>query len=177
MTGDIFHTNTIRFLDGSQVSKAPFLKKGNVLISLCYSDSLAIVDMEQRKVVWALSGIWKKQHEPVLLSGGRLLLFDNEGPGGKRSRVLEMDILSSQVLWSYESPLFYSPIMGSNQRLPNGNTLISESWFGRAFEVTPDHKIVWEFHNPHRAGSNQKFVAALPELVRVQYSEVGWLKH
>jgi hypothetical protein len=177
MMGDIFHTNTIRYLDGSQESKAPFLKKGNVLISLCYADSLAIVDMEQGKVVWALSGIWKKQHEPVLLAGGRLLLFDNEGLGGKRSRVLEMDILSHEILWSYESPLFYSPILGSNQRLPNGNTLISESWFGRAFEVTPDHKIVWEFHNPHRAGSNQKFVAALPELVRVQTDHVRWLKH
>jgi len=176
MIGDIFHTNAIRFLDGSLESKAPFLKKGNVLISLCYTDTLAIVDMEQSKVVWALSGEWKRQHDPVLLSSGHLLLFDNEGPSQKRSRVLEMDILTGQIFWSYESPLFYSPILGSNKRLPNGNTLISESWFGRSFEVTPDHKIVWEFHNPHRAGSNQKFVAVLPDLERVPISQAGWLK-
>ena len=35
------------------------------------------------------------------------------------------------------------------QRLPNGNTLITESHCGRLFEVTRDGEIVWEFINPH----------------------------
>ena len=35
------------------------------------------------------------------------------------------------------------------QRLPNGNTLITEGSDGRVFEVTPEHEIVWEFISPY----------------------------
>ena len=45
--------------------------------------------------------------------------------------------------------------------------MISESDHGRAFEVTPDGEIVWEFHNPYRAGEDDRFVASLPELIRL----------
>ena len=38
--------------------------------------------------------------------------------------------------------------MGMAQRLPNGNTLITESSFGRFFEVTSQGEIVWEYINP-----------------------------
>src|SRR5262245_65643091 len=38
--------------------------------------------------------------------------------------------------------------MGCAQRLPNGNTLITESSFGRFFEVTKEGEIVWEYVNP-----------------------------
>ena len=34
------------------------------------------------------------------------------------------------------------------QRLPNGNTLITEGAGGRIFEVTNDRQIVWEYMNP-----------------------------
>jgi hypothetical protein len=59
--------------------------------------------------------------------------------------------MSESIEWEYRaSPpeMFYSQIKGSNQRLPNGNTLICESQNGRAFEVTRDKEIVWEFYNP-----------------------------
>ena len=56
---------------------------------------------------------------------------------------------------------------GSSERLPNGNTLISESNRGRAIEVTPDKQIVWEFINPHRAGENNELIATLFEVVRL----------
>ena len=35
------------------------------------------------------------------------------------------------------------------QRLPNGNTLITEGSDGRVFEVTKDHELVWEFISPY----------------------------
>jgi hypothetical protein len=43
---------------------------------------------------------------------------------------------------------FYSSIVSSAQRLPNGNTLITEGVDGRVFEVTREHEIVWEYVNP-----------------------------
>ena len=54
-------------------------------------------------------------------------------------------------VWSYtaETPTdFYSRVMGSAQRLPNGNTLICESTSGNLFQVTPDGKTVWKYRYP-----------------------------
>ena len=44
---------------------------------------------------------------------------------------------------------FFSPFRSSAQRLPNGNTVIAESEWGRIFEVTPGGDIAWEYINPH----------------------------
>jgi hypothetical protein len=38
--------------------------------------------------------------------------------------------------------------MDNAQRLLNGNTLITESSFGRFFEVTREGAIVWEYVTP-----------------------------
>tara|TARA_R110002033_G_scaffold20329_4_gene51575 strand:- start:8705 stop:10336 length:1632 start_codon:yes stop_codon:yes gene_type:complete len=43
---------------------------------------------------------------------------------------------------------FFSNILSSAQRLPNGNTLICEGINGRFFEITPSESIVWEYINP-----------------------------
>jgi hypothetical protein len=60
--------------------------------------------------------------------------------------------ISNQVVWIYASKNdqnFYSTIGGSEQRLPNGNTLICSDTQGHLFEVTAgDTAIVWEYINP-----------------------------
>ena len=43
---------------------------------------------------------------------------------------------------------FYTPQVGSAQRLPNGNTLFCEGTKGRFFEVAPDTQTVWTYINP-----------------------------
>ncbi|GAG47936.1 unnamed protein product, partial [marine sediment metagenome] len=45
---------------------------------------------------------------------------------------------------------FFSYQISSAQRLPNGNTLITEGDNGRIFEVTRDGEIVWEYITPTR---------------------------
>jgi len=98
-----------------------------------------------------------------------MLVFNNEaGDGG--SEVIDLDPFTQEVHWSYRGgPVtpFYSATCGSNQRLPNGNTLITETDNGRAFEVTPGGDIVWEFVNPHRAGDDDELIASLFEVVRL----------
>ncbi|PWL38019.1 hypothetical protein DKG77_06925 [Flagellimonas aquimarina] len=47
---------------------------------------------------------------------------------------------------------FFSLILSSAQRLPNGNTLICEGTSGRFFEIDPSENIVWEFINPDTNG-------------------------
>ena len=57
----------------------------------------------------------------------------------------------SSVEWSYQDPVptdFFSAILSSGQRLPNGNTLICDGDSGYFFEITPSNDIVWEYVNP-----------------------------
>ena len=109
---------------------------------------------------------------------GNILLFDNGGWAGyglpdrmsrdgsktdvrDHSRVLEIDPITLEVVWSYigsdsevgmmpmiNNTIFYSQLISSAQRLPNGNTLVTEGCFARVFELTPSKEIVWEYRAP-----------------------------
>ncbi|MGL4308469.1 MAG: aryl-sulfate sulfotransferase, partial [Cetobacterium sp.] len=108
---------------------------------------------------------------------GNILVFDNGGWAGygapnpeskygeknarrDYSRVLEIDPVTLEIVWQYTAkeagfvmPLdasrFYSPFISGAQRLPNGNTLITEGSDGRLIEVTSSYEIVWEYINPY----------------------------
>ena len=64
---------------------------------------------------------------------------------------------------------------GTTERLSNGNTMITETNNGRAFEVTPAGEIVWEFFNPYRTGENNKLIAALCDVIRYDQNQFDWL--
>jgi arylsulfotransferase ASST len=167
--GDIFHTNTIEVLDGKMEKEIPIFKKGRVLISIRNLSVIALIDLEKEKVCWLLWGMWNVQHQPTVLENGNLLIFDNSEKT-KHSRIIEFNPLTQEIVWTYRGDsknAFYTGIIGSNQRLPNGNTLITESETGRAFEVTKDNRIVWEFVNPNRAGDRGNLIATLYELIRL----------
>ena len=108
---------------------------------------------------------------------GDLLVFDNGGwagyglpnptaPIGAKnarrdySRVLQFDPVTLEIKWKLtpkelghaiptDASKFYSPYVSSAQRLPNGNTLVTEGSDGRVIEVTPEHEIVWEWISPY----------------------------
>lgn len=112
-----------------------------------------------------------------LPGAGNLLIFDNGGWAGygapnpssvyglknawrDSSRVLEINPVTLEIVWQhsaeelgYAAPMdanrFYSPYVSSAQRLPNGNTLITEGSDGRLIEVTANHEIVWEYISPY----------------------------
>lgn len=74
--------------------------------------------------------------------------------------MLQFNPVTLKITWQYtpleagsllftDASKFYSSYISSAQRLPNGNTLITESSDGHLIEVTPDHEIVWEFINPY----------------------------
>jgi hypothetical protein len=167
--GDIFHTNSLQILDGRHAGRLEAFAAGDLLISIRELNRLAVVDLEAQRMSWSLAGSWRSQHEPTLLEGGTILLFDNQWQP-RRSRVLELDPLSGAEIWSYQEEQpgrFFSESCGSCQRLSNGNTLISESAAGRAFEVTPAGEIVWEFHNPFRGGQDGTLIAWVMEMIRL----------
>lgn len=174
---DLFHTNSIAVLDGAHSSTLPEFAAGNLLLSFCHLEMIAVMDPQTQAITWSRYGEWALQHDPNLTARGGLLVFDNNWRR-RQSRVVETDPRSGEVLWQYigdEKDPFWSRTCGAAQRLPNGNTLISESDGGRAFEVTAGGDIVWEFYNPHRAGESQQLIATLFELIRLPAEfELGW---
>lgn len=108
---------------------------------------------------------------------GNLLVFDNGSWAGygdpssvskdgiktehsDHSRVLEINPITFEVLWQctakelgydcggIDNFRFYSPLTSAAQRLPNGNTVITEGTGFRIFEVTKENEVVWEYCYP-----------------------------
>lgn len=167
--GDLFHTNSLEVLDDRLSDRMPAFRAGRILTSMNNLSVIAVVDLDRERVEWAIKGGSRGQHDPKILDDGHLLLFDNRSTPGA-SKVLEFDFSKGRPVWQYsgtkEQP-FFSKHLGTAQRLPNGNTLITESESGRAFEVTRDKRIVWEFFNPHRAGEDDRYIATIFELLRL----------
>jgi len=173
-TIDVFHANTIKLIDGRLASRSDLFREGNLLVSIRSINTIAIVDPDRETVVWALTGLWRQQHEPILLDDGNLIVFDNQGDRG-RSQILEVEPFTQRIVWRHGG--FDSQYCGSVRRLPNGNTLITETNGGRAFEVTRDHAMAWEFFNPHqRVENGVPMIAALLEVERLPLQgDYGWL--
>jgi hypothetical protein len=98
---------------------------------------------------------------------GNILVFDNGGSSGYGilgqancyrlySKVIEFDPITLEIKWQYQDNKglsflsgkyhkFFSSISSSAQRLPNGNTLITEGMSRRIFEVTSENEIVWDY--------------------------------
>jgi hypothetical protein len=153
--GDLLHVNSITWLDESMASHLPNAAAGDVLISMRQIDVLAVLDLETRVIKWAVRGPWHMQHDPDVLADGKVLLFDNRGDmkNGGTSRILEFDPETLEISWEYpgdSEEVLFTSIFGSQQRLPNGNTLISESNNGRILEVTREGDVVWEYKIPER---------------------------
>jgi hypothetical protein len=128
---------------------------------------------ELRNLGWIIGQHHAHMIPKGLPGEGNILVFDNGGfagygapnPGSptghnnalrEYSRVIEFDPVSLEMVWLYTyfeaghlnrmgRFNFFSPLISSAQRLPNGNTLITEGSNGRILEVTPGHELVWEY--------------------------------
>jgi hypothetical protein len=132
---------------------------------------------------------------------GNLLVFDNGGwggygnPGGSsryginskhrdHSRVIEFNPLTLEIEWEYTAEKagfrdkyrFYSPYISAAQRLPNGNTMITEGSDGRIFEVSPEYKMVWEYINPYYSRNLGGILNMVYRAYRVPYEWVPQLE-
>jgi len=148
-------------------------------------------DFSASKELQAIRQIIGQHHAHVIPKGlpgaGNLLVFDNGGASGygfanpiapegrgafvrPTSRVLEINPVTLELVWSYTNPRFFSTNISSAQRLPNGNTLVTAGAGGRLFEVTREGAIVWEYMFPLFSGPNQ--ANAVYRAYRLPY---GWI--
>lgn len=164
---DLFHTNSLQVLPRNkwEATDSRF-KAGNILVGMRNTNLIFILDRETGHVVWSMEETIGQHHASMIPEGmpgeGNILVFDNGGGVGfppkyrYNSVVKEFDPQRKKLVWHYQatdtgraSDTFFSLVRCSAQRLPNGNTLIVESTFGRIFEVTQNKEVVWEYINPH----------------------------
>ncbi len=129
---------------------------------------------------------------------GNILIFDNGGWAGygapsrtskdgtktdirDYSRIVEINPVTLELVWEFKgisfqngqippcsNVQFYSQLISSAQRLPNGNTLITEGCSARLLEVTKEKEVVWEYIAPFTEG----FVDMVYRAYRYPYSYV-----
>lgn len=153
---DWTHANTLGIVPENRWYRAgdERFRPGNLIFLPRNWHTVFIIDKRTKAIVWEYQGEYKGGlnggHEahmiPEPLPGaGNILLFDNNEEQGA-SYVIELNPVTQKEAWVYDAGRdFYSRVAGAAQRLPNGNTLISEDVGGRAFEVTPDKQIVWQY--------------------------------
>lgn len=132
------------------------------------------------------------QHNPHFIpkdhpGAGNILLFDCQGGAGyppaslgiyAGSRVVEINPTTKEIVWQYTAEdsglpvwTFFSSFVSNAQRLPNGNTLITEGMQGRLFQVTPNGKVAWEYVSPYTGLG----VAGEPEVKKPRVLDVDRL--
>ncbi|MEC7947306.1 MAG: arylsulfotransferase family protein [Myxococcota bacterium] len=177
--GDVLHTNTVQVLDGRHAGRHPAMAAGHILLTLPNIDTLAVLDPTARggkgEIVWTMVHGWRFPHEGTLLDSGQLMIFDNQG-NQSLSRIEIFDPASHTVTWRYDgSPEngFYTEICGAVHQLDNGNLLITESQDGRAFELTPDKEIVWDYRWDEWSADDPGLVAMLFDVQRIAADHPG----
>ena len=155
---DPVHLNSVnelppnRWFDGGDRRFRP----GNILVSARNLDGILVIDRKTREVVWTYDQGLDYQHEAAMIPKGQLgeglvILFDNGYRNRfayRRSRIVAVDPVAKQEVWSYQAPGFFSSVGGSQQALPNGNVFITSSHGGRVFEITPGGRVVWQWIPP-----------------------------
>jgi len=161
---DWLHINSVQTLPNNQWYEQgdQQFRPGNILVSVRNLNAVMIIDKKTQEIVWEYTGDFQgglaHQHEarmvpPNYPGAGHILIFDN-GIGIRnvehagRSYILEINPVTKDIEWRYGPTkrdfVFFSPFAGAQQRLKNGNTLISASTQKRIFEVNRDGEIVWE---------------------------------
>lgn len=178
---DSIHSNSIEWMRSDSLARQnPLYATTNFLLCSRNQNALIIIDWSSKRAVWSWGqGTLSGPHDATVLPSGNILVFDN-GLNRRYSRVLEVDPRTDEVVWSYsatEPRSFFSSHRGAAQRLVNGNTLITDSAGGRAFEVTAEGQVVWSYLNPNRSEAGDRVVIVRMRRVRqldAEAPEFAW---
>lgn len=140
------------------INSVAFDSNGDIIASSRNASSVFIISRQTGSVIWHLSEpIVSQQHCAHQINPeGDILILDNgvfkPGLSVPFSRAIVVS-KEKQVKWEYKDTStgglgFFTPFMGSAQKLSTGNLLICEAATGRIFEVTEGGDLVWEFVVP-----------------------------
>jgi len=179
---DPLHLNRAKYYSWNPITGKPIL-----LISFRNVDTIAMMDYESGKIIWHLSGVVSRQHDPSLPSTGEIIVFDNgyEYEPLPFSRLVKIDPRKNEVTKVFQGSTidnslktsFFSPYMGF-ALLTNKNTVIAiDSGEGNYFEVDEDFKKVnWKGRNPHFSPTRYPGFGQHSKILHASYHEEDLLE-
>ncbi|MEO1368917.1 MAG: arylsulfotransferase family protein [Acidobacteriota bacterium] len=170
---DLLHSNTIALTPFPELSDRSGVYCATcVLITVRHQNLVAVIDLDTQRLVW-IWGLGELQfpHEGTWLENGNILIFDNGTKQRGFSRILEVEPLTGDIVWSYRHPRqggFFSAGRGTAQALPGGHVLIASSNQSRVFEINRQGHLVWAYRTRGRDGRQvtvraQKYSPSLVE--------------
>jgi len=181
VSGDTLHLNDVDVFPRGWASDT--FAPGDIMISLRNINAILVFDPETLALKFLSQGRVLRHHDPDFLPDGTISVFDNHnlepdiGPAEGRSRIVELSVpdgAATTVLGAEGAPAFYTAIMGTHQRLQNGNILVNSSGQGRVLEFTPEGELAWRWSNLEDDGDNGRTYVAMvlpPEMDRDFWAE------
>ncbi len=177
LSNDWLHMNTVSYVGPNKWYEEygdERFHPDNLIVGSAKANWIAIINKATGQFVWRmgpdysegmpgaeLGGVRFSHNAHVIPKGlpgaGNILVFDNGTSSGKGdfylkgvpySRILEFNPIDFSLVWEYTDDKLLSLNMSNAQRLPNGNTFITEGLSGTLLEVTADKELVWEAHGP-----------------------------
>jgi hypothetical protein len=174
-------------LDFDHPNALTFDVDSNYVVSFRAMGAIVKIDRSSGAILWQLGGRrnqytlsgdplggFSGQHCVRVLPNGHLLMFDNElGKPPYTSRAVEYAIdetaKTATMVWEYlPTPSLYSVIVGSVERLQNGNTVVEFGTTGVIDEVDPTGTLVARGQFAFRGNTNAYRAIRLASLYRYQ---------
>ena len=171
---DLFHCNAAEWMRYDHLfERHPLYGPDNVLVTSRHQDAVMVINWRTHELVWFWGpGELSGPHAATVQPDGNILIFDN-GLTRRWSRVIEVEPLSGTIVRKYTTPKkedFFSRVMGSCQRLDNGNVLIGNSTAGQGLELTADGQPAWVYMGTRRTEND--FRVKIPRIRRIPESEI-----
>jgi hypothetical protein len=182
-------TQALQAFDLVHPSSLEIDRDGNYIISLQAMDEIAKIDANSGAFLWRLGGRhnqfqfendplggFQGQHDVRVLDDGHVLLLDDRVrslPSSARAVEYSLDTqaMTATLVWQYQpNPPVTSPIMGSVERLANGNTVVGFGFAGRVDEVDPAGNVLAQASLRGPGGASVELYRALriPSLYRYE---------
>jgi hypothetical protein len=156
---DWVHPNALNIIKDNKWYRKGYKEftPGNLIVTAHHFNKIIIIEKTTGKVIWVYVGDelgLERPHEAKMIpeglpGAGNILIYDN-GIERKYTRIIEVNPINKKVVWSYQAPgEFYNKWAGSQQRLKNGDTFISDDGSTRAFIVNKKGEIKWQFIKPN----------------------------
>lgn len=141
-------------------------EKGEVYAGYRDLNAIVVIDKKTRKVIRSYGdkipsdtskqaiGFFKRQHAPVLMTNGNIILFNNNEEEDSASSILIFNealsaLDTAKKVWEFDCDFDgimpgYSDRMGNVQPVDSSHYLVNMGHVSRLFEVTRDKKITWD---------------------------------
>jgi len=153
MDQDPTHLNGIQLVDAALAARHPWLRAGDLLLSMRSLNAVGILDPHTRRFKWMSAGTTVMQHSP-LFHGDGVLVFDNRGgsiaTGGSRLVQIDLETRGSQVLFPGPAAslpgTFYTGVAGHLDLSGDGRVLVTLSKAQKVWEINlKTGAVLWEY--------------------------------